>query len=88
MHHMFGKKSLIAILNSRGFYCTNDDLKYCLYLAAVKKLEENLNIEVPSRLIHKNSGGHFIKEGDDKVNINTETIDGENSYHSMVRIIF
>ena len=32
--------------------------------------------------------GHFVHEGDDNVDINTETIDGKNTFHSMARAVF
>lgn len=32
--------------------------------------------------------GEFIQEGDNNVDINTETVDGKNTYHAMARVIF
>lgn len=43
---------------------------------------------VPSGIINRTNGGHFIQKGDDNVDINTETIDGKNTYHAMARVIF
>ena len=69
LHHIFGKKSLIDILNSHGFCCSNDDLRCFLTLAAEKELEKSITVYVPSGLISKTSGGNFIQEGDDNVAI-------------------
>ena len=35
----------------------------------------------PSGLISRNDGGSLIAEGDDNVDINSETIDGKESFH-------
>lgn len=88
LHHMFGKKSLIDILNTYGFCCSNDDLRCFLTLAAEKELEKSKNVYIPSGLISKENGGQFIQEGDDNVDINTQTLDGKNTYHAMARVIF
>lgn len=74
LHHKFGKKSLINILNSHGFCCTNDDLRYFLTTAAEKELEKNETVYVPYGIIHRNNGGGLIQEGDDNVDINTQTM--------------
>ena len=45
-----------------------------------------------SKVVHlrKVSGKckYLIHEGDDNVDINAETIDGKNTFHSMARVIF
>ena len=33
-------------------------------------------------------GGHFVHEGEDNKDINAETIDGKNTFHSMARVVF
>lgn len=76
MHHKFGCKILIEILNSYGFSWSYDDLRSFPTSAAERQLEENVSVYVPSVLVHREAGGSFIQEGDDNVYINTETIDG------------
>lgn len=88
LHHMFGKKSLIDLINSHGFCCSNDDIRNFLTLAAEKELEKGVDVYVRSGLINRENGGKFIQEGDDNVDINTQTIDGKNTYHAMARVIF
>jgi hypothetical protein len=36
----------------------------------------------------KTLGGDFIQEGADNIDLNTETIDGKNTMHSMARAVF
>lgn len=43
---------------------------------------------VPSGIIERSKSGLLVHEGNDNVYINTETIDGKNTYHSMARVIF
>ena len=33
-------------------------------------------------------GGCLVQEGDDNVDINTETVDGKDTFHSMARVVF
>jgi hypothetical protein len=33
-------------------------------------------------------GGGLIQEGTDNIDINTETVDGKNTFHSMARAVF
>jgi hypothetical protein len=33
-------------------------------------------------------GGGLIQEGADNIDINTETVDGKNTFHSMARAVF
>jgi hypothetical protein len=43
---------------------------------------------VSSVMDPKTLGGDFIKEGADNIDLNTETIDGKNTMHSMARAVF
>lgn len=52
----------------------------------ISYLEENCH--VPNGVVSYEEGGHLIQEGADNVDINTETIDGKNTFHSMARAIF
>jgi hypothetical protein len=39
-------------------------------------------------LVFGHQGGGLIQEGVDKIDINTETVDGKNTFHSMARAVF
>ena len=43
---------------------------------------------IPSGVIPAADGGAFVHEGDDNVDINAETIDGKDTFHSMARVVF
>ena len=43
---------------------------------------------IPYGISPKTLGGDFIQEGVDNTDLNTETIDGKNTMHSMARAIF
>jgi hypothetical protein len=43
---------------------------------------------IPYETSPKTLGGDFIQEGADNIDLNTETIDGKNTMHSMVRAVF
>ena len=54
----------------------------------MKSLNNNLGYLYQAAFAEKNSGGGFIQEGSDNVDLNTETIDGKTTFHSMARTIF
>ena len=43
---------------------------------------------IPYRTNPKTLGGDFIQEGADNIDLNTETIDGKTTMHSMARAVF
>ena len=43
---------------------------------------------IPNGIVSYADGGHHIHEGDDNIEINAETIDGKNTFHSMARVVF
>lgn len=88
LHHEFESKILKETLNLYGFCSSYDELRSFLSIAAEIELEKNKNVYVPSGIIARSAGGRFIQEGDDNIDINTETIDGKNTYHSMGRVLF
>ena len=45
-------------------------------------------VYIPSGIIPINEGGCMVQEGDDNIDINCETIDGKNTFHSMARVVF
>ena len=87
-HH---SRSLIYTLHAYGFCALYDELRLFLSASARRDVDNLQNgIYVPDGLIprdsHRKSG--LIHEGNDNVDINVETVDGKNSYHSMTRVIF
>jgi hypothetical protein len=47
-----------------------------------------LEVKQPFGTSPKTLGGDFIQEGADNIELNTETIDGKNTMHSMARAVF
>lgn len=88
LYHDYGSRSLIEELNANGFCASYTELRSFLTSAAEVEMKKNEKIYVPSNVVPRNQGGNLIQEGDDNVDINVETIDGKNTYHSMARVIF
>jgi len=51
---------------------------------------EHINGEryIPSGIRPITQGGHLIQEGSDSIDINAETVDGKNTFHSLARAVF
>ena len=82
LYHNFGSKQLIETLYSHGFCASYGEVRR--YLTNIvhhemKKIHDD--VHVPDGIIP-------IREGADNVDINTETIDGKNTFHSMARAMF
>lgn len=88
IHHEHGSKILIESLNACGFCVSYDELRRIVTAVAGDQLQKNSQVYVPPRVIPRNLGGSFIHEGDDNVDINTETTDGKNTYHGMAIVLF
>jgi hypothetical protein len=43
---------------------------------------------IPSGIRLIAQGGHLIQEGSDNIDINAETVDGKNNFHSLARAVF
>ena len=43
---------------------------------------------IPSGIRPITQGGHLIQEGSDNIDINAETVDGKNIFHSLARAVF
>ena len=66
-----------------------DDLGRFLTSAAeveIDKLQEA--VYVPSGTVSITDGGNLVREGDDNIAINADTVDGKNTFHSMARVVF
>ena len=52
----------------------------------MKLQDQKMGYYVPYRIMHVSYGGQSINEGDDNIDINAETIDMKNTFHSMARV--
>ena len=92
LYQQFGSRSLIDTLHSHGFCASYDELRLFLSTSANHDTElvKNGNY-VPQDIIPRGTDetdSSIIHEGDDNVDIQRETVDGNNTYHSMARVIF
>ncbi|MES9879249.1 MAG: hypothetical protein ABW185_00005 [Sedimenticola sp.] len=89
LHHEHGKRTIIDTLHAHGFCLAYDDLrKFTTAVAEDQVSKINEAAYVPCGIIPIDSGGSLIQEGDDNIDINAETIDGKNTFHSMARAVF
>ena len=89
LHHEYGSRSLIDTLHSHGLCISYDELRRFITSVAAIELERiKDDTYAPSGIIPISCGGSLIQEGDDNVDINTETIDGKDTFHSMARVVF
>ena len=89
LHHDYGKRGLIDTLNAHGFTVHYDELRRFQTAKAQGVLNQmESGVYKPQGLIPRPQGGCLIQEGDDNIDINTETIDGKNTLHSMARVVF
>ena len=88
-HHEYGSKQLIETLNSCGFCVNYTEVRRFLTSAAHHEISKSQSgLFIPNDICLKISCGGFIQEGSDNVDLNTETIDGKNTFHSMARAVF
>ena len=64
----------------------SDNIKPALHTMQLKKNQDG--IYVPDGIIPMHQSGGLIQEGADNIDINTETVDGKNTFHSMARAVF
>lgn len=88
LHHVYGKRELIDTMNLYGLSITYQELRTFLTSAASNILDKNEECFVPSEMIPIHDGGMLIQEGIDNVDLNTETINGKDSFHSLARVMF
>ena len=89
LHHDHASQSIIETLHAHGLCVNYDELRR--FLTSVGKEEVNRirsGVYIPSGIFPINEGGCMVQEGDDNIDINCETIDGKNTFHSMARVIF
>lgn len=89
MQHDYGSRTLVETLNSYGMCGNYDELRmFQTAIAEDQITRAEDGVYVPPEIIPKRDGGSLIQEGDDNVDINVETVDGKNTYHSMARVVF
>ena len=89
MFHEFGSKKLVETLNVHGFCASYVEVRRYLTSVANHELIRNQNgVYVPNCLSVITSGGGLVQEGADNIDLNTETIDGKDTFHSMARAVF
>ena len=89
IHHKNGKSSIFETLNANGFCLSCDELRKFIIAAGKHEMSRTEDgIYVPAGILPVSDSGYLIHKGDANVDINTETINGKNTFHSMVRMIF
>lgn len=89
LYHELGSRKVIETLNAYGFCISYDELRRFLTSLAQQEAEKIQDgVYIPCGIKSAMEGGRFVHEGDDNVDINTETIDGKNTFHSMARAVF
>ena len=89
LHHEFCSRGLVDNLHSHGFCASYSEVRRFLTSVALKE-EDSIKegVYVPDGIVPVCQGGCLIQEGADNIYINTETIDGKDTFHSMTRAVF
>ena len=89
LQHDYGSRTLIDTLSSYGMCGNYDEQRAFQTVVAEEQMcRAKDGVYVPPEIIPKTEGGTLKQEGDDNVDINVETVDGKNTYHSMARVLF
>ena len=84
LYHDIGSKQLIETLHSNGCCASYGEVRRYLTSIAHHEIEKNQDgVYVPDGIIPMHQGGDLIQEGADNIDINTETVDGKNTFHSI-----
>ncbi|KAK3085631.1 hypothetical protein FSP39_006444 [Pinctada imbricata] len=89
MHHMFGSRLLVETLHSHGFCASYTEVRRFLTSASeheVTKIKDGTYL--PYGIVPCSGQSTLIQEGADNVDINAETVDGKDTFHSMARAVF
>ena len=89
LHNDFSSRGLIDTLHAYGLCICYDDLRCLLTSTAeeeINRIQEGLYL--PTGIIARNEDGNLIHGGDDNIDINAGTIDGENTFHAMAHVVF
>ena len=89
LYHEFGSKQLVDTLYVHGFCSSYDEVKRYLTSLANHEIDKIKNgVYIPNGIIPFTSAGCLIQEGSDNIDINTETVDRKDTFHSMARAVF
>ena len=89
LHHDYGSKMLIELLNSFGFCASYNDIRQFMTSVAMSEVGKIRDgVYYPTGITKRTEGGNLIQEGADNIDINTNTIDGKNTFHSLARVCF
>lgn len=88
IEHEYGSRGLIETLHSYGFCVLYDELRTFLTSAVINIQNDLSHGLLPNGIVGRQNDGLLIQEGNDNIDINTQTIDGKNTYHSMARVVF
>jgi len=89
LYHEFGSKQLIKTLHAHGFCSSYDEVRRYITSLANHEIDQiKKGVYVPNGIIPIASGGCLVQEGSDNIDINTETVDGKDTFHSMARTVF
>jgi hypothetical protein len=89
LYHEYGSRTLIETLFSHGFCASYTEVRRYLTSIAVHEVENMENgAFAPDGIISVQEGRGLIQEGADNIDLNTETIDGKDSFHSMAHTVF
>ena len=88
LYHGYGSKHLIETLHAFGICASYTEGRQFLTSAANYEIAKTEVSCIPYGISHNTLDSNFIQEGADNIDINTETIDGKNTMHSMARAVF
>ncbi|KAK3097137.1 hypothetical protein FSP39_006702 [Pinctada imbricata] len=90
VHHEYGSKNTVELLHSHGFCASYTEVRRFLTSVADCEISRHCSNDtsLSAGLVPVSMGGLLIQEGADNVDINSETIDGKDTFHSMARVIF
>ena len=89
LYHEYGSRTLIETLFSHGFCASYTEVRRYLTSIAVHEVENMENgAFAPDGIISVQEDGGLIQEGADNIDLNTETIDDKDTFHSMAHAVF
>ena len=89
LHHECGSRNLIETLHAYGMCASYNELRKFQTASAEQQMSlSEEQVYIPSGILPIIAGGSLTQEGDGNIDINVETIDGKNTYHSMRRVVF
>ena len=88
LYNGYRSKHLIETLHAFGICASYTEVRQFLTSAANHEIAKTEVSCIPYGISHNTLDSNFIQEGADNIDINTETIDGKNTMHSMARAVF